>query len=228
MINPPEIHFNSLKELYLLVKKLRSPQGCPWDQKQTIDSMKAFLLEEAYEVIDAINNGNSQDVCSELGDLLMLIFFITDLHSDAGNFTLNEVSKGIQEKLIRRHPHVFAINNHLSDEQINSQWEQIKQSERQQNGISQQPKHHIQSSLPALSYAQKWLNHPSCVKSTSSTSTIESDLQQLSQTTNRSTVESILGNVLWQCAQLADEYEIDAESCLRIRVQKDMNPAPQT
>lgn len=214
-----ESYSKSLAELQQLIQKLRSPNGCPWDQKQTAKSMVPFLIEEAYEVVDAITNESPQDVCNELGDLLMLIFFITDIYNDADEFTLNNVSQNIQEKLIRRHPHVFATATKLNDHQINAQWEQIKETE-------QPEKQHkiLPHNLPALNYAQKWLNHPLSHKPPSTTTAIDhTTLCTIDESTNKSTVETILGKVLMQCAQLANKYQIDAESCLRYQVKSQIS-----
>ena len=93
--------------LIALVETLRGDQGCPWDREQTPEQIKTYLLEEAYEVLDAIESGNSEDLCSELGDLLFHIVFLARIFEEAEEFNIRDVVQKISEKMIRRHPHVF-------------------------------------------------------------------------------------------------------------------------
>src|SRR5436853_1748988 len=94
-------------ELVKLIARLRAPGGCPWDREQTHESLKPMLLEEAYEVIEAIDEGNDEEFVGELGDLLLQVVFHSDIASEAGRFTVAEVIERVAAKMIRRHPHVF-------------------------------------------------------------------------------------------------------------------------
>jgi tetrapyrrole methylase family protein/MazG family protein len=113
-----------------LVKALRGENGCPWDKKQTSQSMAVKLLEETYELVDAINKGDADGVCEELGDVLFHIFFIARLFEEQGRFGIENVADGITQKMIRRHPHVFGGPSVASTEEVKQQWHAIKQSER--------------------------------------------------------------------------------------------------
>lgn len=132
---------NELKRLCEIMAKLRSPEGCPWDQQQTLASLKPFLLEEAYETWDAIDDAvadpsptHQLQHLEELGDLLMQIVFQAQIQSEAGAFDMADVCRTLSEKLIRRHPHVFGdADKNL--EAINARWEQIKEEERRQKGV---------------------------------------------------------------------------------------------
>lgn len=93
--------------LWALVEKLRGPGGCPWDAKQTAPSIKTYLLEEAYEVADAVERESPDEVCHELGDLLFQVLFMAGIYKDRGDFDLHEVLETIRKKMVRRHPHVF-------------------------------------------------------------------------------------------------------------------------
>ena len=137
-----------------IVAKLRAPGGCPWDREQTHDSLKRNLLEESYEVIEAIDQGNPAILSEELGDLMVQIAFHADIAQEAGDFQLEDVLRNINSKLVRRHPHVFA-DGHAEDARVvERNWEQIKAAERQAKGEKKSPVEGIPADLPALAYAQ--------------------------------------------------------------------------
>jgi XTP/dITP diphosphohydrolase len=121
----------ALQELLEIVAKLRSPtDGCPWDLAQTNETLTPYVLEEAYEVIDAIKNNDQKAICEELGDLLLQVVLLAQVASDRGEFSIQEVAEGISQKLIRRHPHIFG-NLSISDPaDIARNWEAIKAQEK--------------------------------------------------------------------------------------------------
>ncbi|MYC27570.1 MAG: nucleoside triphosphate pyrophosphohydrolase [Nitrospira sp. SB0662_bin_26] len=124
----------AFQDLVNVVARLRSPDGCPWDIKQTHESLKPFLLEEAYEVLEALDTHNPQHLREELGDLLLQILLHAHIESEKQAFTINDVITDLTHKLIRRHPHVFSAASDeapkLDSEQVVTQWEAIKQAER--------------------------------------------------------------------------------------------------
>jgi XTP/dITP diphosphohydrolase len=123
----------SLQQLIEIVARLRSSvDGCPWDLAQTAESLSPYVLEEAYEVVDAIRSQDSQGICEELGDLLLQVVLLAQVASDRQQFTLKEVSEGISQKLIRRHPHIFnPENNPIADAaEVARNWEKIKAEEK--------------------------------------------------------------------------------------------------
>ena len=115
--------------LIALVKTLRSDRGCPWDREQTPEQMKASLLEEAYEVLEALDSGDPKDVCAELGDLLFHIVFLACIFEEAGGFNMGNVVETITEKLIRRHPHVFGDVQVSNSDEVRHLWHKIKMGE---------------------------------------------------------------------------------------------------
>ena len=121
---------DSLSKLVDLMAKLRSPDGCPWDRKQTTESLKPFLIEEAYEVIDALDEGDPEKVREELGDLLFQIIFHARIGEEKGEFTMRDVIETNVEKMIRRHPHVFGGEKLSTDTEVIANWEEIKKKER--------------------------------------------------------------------------------------------------
>jgi tetrapyrrole methylase family protein/MazG family protein len=137
-----------------IVAKLRAPGGCPWDREQTHDSLKRNLLEESYEVIEAIDQGDPAVLSEELGDLLVQIAFHAGIAEESGDFQLEDVLRNINAKLVRRHPHVFADGNAKDAREVEKNWEQIKAAEREAKGESRSPVEGIPVDLPALAYAQ--------------------------------------------------------------------------
>ncbi len=138
--------------LLAIMKKLRHPRrGCPWDLQQTPDSLKEYVLEEAHELIEAIDNGDPGAVREELGDLLLQIVFLAQIAAEQGSFTMADVAAGIADKLVRRHPHIFAGTRADDAEQVKANWEQIKIAEKNKRSvISDYP-----ASMPALLLAKR-------------------------------------------------------------------------
>ena len=141
---------NEILELYEVVKRLRSDDGCPWDQKQTSESLSQYLLQESYEVLESIDN-NGRNLSEELGDLLFQILIQSQISEEKGNFSFFEVVKRSKEKLIERHPHVFKKNNKKIDEaEVIKNWGKMKK-EKLKNEKEFIKK--ITNTLPSLSYA---------------------------------------------------------------------------
>src|SRR5580765_8947913 len=134
-----------------IMARLRGPDGCPWDREQTIDSLKPFVLEETYEVLEAIDRHDHDALREELGDFVFEAVFVAQLESEAGHFTIADSLKSIADKLVRRHPHVFARDGGEpaidSAGQVKVRWEEIKAQER---GGSATPKTLLSGIAPAL------------------------------------------------------------------------------
>lgn len=121
----------ALQELIDVVAKLRSPDGgCPWDLAQTPETLTPYVIEEAYEVVDAIKSGVKNHIAEELGDLLLQVVLQAQIFAEYGDFTLTEVAKGISQKLIRRHPHVFGDVSVQNVDEVRQNWEEIKAAEK--------------------------------------------------------------------------------------------------
>lgn len=123
-------HPTAFGRLGALVAALRGENGCPWDKKQTSRSMGIKLLEETYELVDAISRGEGEGICEELGDVLFHIFFIAHLFREEGRFGIEDVADGITRKMVRRHPHVFGDRSVTTPEEVKQQWHVIKQEEK--------------------------------------------------------------------------------------------------
>ena len=142
-----------LARLRAIMHRLRAPGGCPWDAEQTHASLVPHLIEEAYETVDTIQRGDTEHLMEELGDLLLQVVFHSELAEEAGHFTLDDVARGISEKLVHRHPHVFAQSKVNTADAVLQQWDEIKRADK---GHEQQPfLHGIGKGLPALLRAAK-------------------------------------------------------------------------
>lgn len=152
MIDSPD-DGKQLARLRAIMHRLRAPGGCPWDAEQTHASLVPNLIEEAYETVDTIQRGDHDHLKEELGDLLLQVIFHSELAEEAGRFNLDDVARGISEKLVRRHPHVFALSDAATSDAVLQQWDEIKRAEK---GDEEQPYlHGVGKGLPALLRAAK-------------------------------------------------------------------------
>jgi tetrapyrrole methylase family protein/MazG family protein len=150
----PEGELGQFQTLLDIVARLRAPGGCPWDREQTHASLKRNLLEESYEVLEAVDRGEPKLLAEELGDLLVQIVFHAQIAAEAGQFSMSDVVAAINGKLVRRHPHVFGHAEVSDAREVERNWEKLKEEEKRQQGVRQSPVDAIPRDLPALSYAQ--------------------------------------------------------------------------
>jgi MazG family protein len=139
----------ALDDLFRLVKTLRGENGCPWDKKQTPQSVGIYLIEEVFELVDAIETGNSEQIREELGDVLFHIVFLAEMFEERREFDLFQVARAITDKMIRRHPHVFGETQVSSSAEVVQNWHKIKLNEKQDN-TNQSLLDSIPAKLPAL------------------------------------------------------------------------------
>ena len=121
----------TFEDLKQIMKTLRAEDGCPWDRAQDHETLKKHLVEECAEVLEAIDSGDTENLCEELGDVLFQVMFHSEIEAERGNFNVDDVVNGICEKMIRRHPHVFGDEEYGSDEQNQARWEEIKRQEKE-------------------------------------------------------------------------------------------------
>jgi tetrapyrrole methylase family protein/MazG family protein len=206
---------SSLHQLQALIRQLRGPNGCPWDQKQKTTNMCKPLLEECHEVIEAIQDKDPILLREELGDLLFVVLLTCDTaHRDFG-LSLEEICSDICTKMIRRHPHVFSSNTQKSSQS----WDELKQQEKQRTSILDG----IPKTLPALSYAEKQANRVSKVgfdwpDATGVIEKIEEELSELKEaieSKDKEEMEHELGDLLMSCANLGRKLQIPPELALK-------------
>lgn len=140
---------DKFRRLVELMEKLRGPQGCPWDREQTRETLKPMLIEEAYEVLAALDHAESRELCDELGDLLFQIVFHAQIAKERGEFDIYEVISGAVEKMTRRHPHVFGNAELKTSGDVLKHWEELKKEERRQRGLKTVEKKSVLAGIPA-------------------------------------------------------------------------------
>ena len=119
--------FERLQEI---MRRLRAPGGCPWDREQTLESLRPYIIEEAYELVEAIEKREEKGIVEECGDLLLQVFFIAQIARETGAFDMGDILQGVSDKLERRHPHVFGEVRVDSSDEVSVNWERIKAEER--------------------------------------------------------------------------------------------------
>jgi len=144
----------ALKELESIIKRLRAKDGCPWDQEQTHESLKGCMLEEAYEVVEAVNNHDDDNLVEELGDVLLQVVMHAAIAEEEDRFSMDDIIDGISEKMIRRHPHVFGNENAKSADEALRNWEEIKSGEKGNPSLLEELQK-IPKALPANIRAEK-------------------------------------------------------------------------
>ena len=206
-----------LARLRAIMHRLRAPGGCPWDAEQTHESLIPNLIEETYETVDTIRRGDHGHLQEELGDLLLQVIFHSELAEEAGRFNLDDVARDISDKLVRRHPHVFAQSHAADSDAVLTQWDQIKRTEK---GHEEKPYlHGVGNGLPALLRAAKLQKKASKVgfdwpDEAGVLAKIREELGELEaalQADDRSHIDEELGDLLFSVVNLIRFRKADPE-----------------
>ncbi len=212
----------SFRELVALVARLRDPGGCPWDRKQTHISLRPHLLEESYELLEAIDAGDEAGIAEELGDLLVHVAFHSDMGRRAGAFTAQDVLDQAYQKLIRRHPHVFGDDRPIeSADQVVERWEEIKRREGKTRRVADA----VPSAMPALAYAagiQHRVEQSGIEWRTGNAAEVQHDLPATLRARLQALVdadapdrEEAVGRLLFEMVRDCREMSVDPETALR-------------
>jgi len=205
---------------------LRDPQsGCPWDIKQTFETIIPYTLEEAYEVADAIESGDMQELKSELGDLLFQVVFYAQMAKEQGDFEFADVVETVSEKLIRRHPHVFTSVDCKDEAELHEAWEKSKAAERDKQADANKASilDGVANALPALKRAQKLqkraaregFDWPEVAPVLEKLEEEVQELRHAMQQNDRASIFEETGDILFSCVNLARHLNVDAEESLR-------------
>jgi tetrapyrrole methylase family protein/MazG family protein len=212
---PPDLsQFEALVEI---IARLRAPDGCPWDRKQTHASLRGSLLSECYEVLEALDEGNAEKLRDELGDLLMQIVLQAQIAREAGEFELGEVIENISKKLIHRHPHVFGSKKVKDAEEVIHNWEELKKEERGE-GVSLLES--VPKEMPALGYSHEiqrraawvgfdWKDIEGIIDK------LAEEVGEFQRAETKEEKASEFGDLLFTLADIALRMGIDAEAALR-------------
>jgi len=200
-----------------IIARLRAPDGCPWDKQQTHASLREDLLSECYEVLETLDEGDSDKLCGELGDLLMQVVFHAQIAAEAGEFELGDVLMGINKKLIHRHPHVFGSEKVRDAEEVVLNWEKLKQEER---GADTSILASVPKQMPALGYSQEiqrrvaqigfdWEEIDGIIEK------LTEEISELKRADSQQRKAQEFGDLLFTLANIARRLGIDSETALR-------------
>ena len=212
-----------LERLVDLMARLRGPDGCPWDRKQTLRTLRPFILEEAYELVEAIDTDRTESLQEELGDLLLEVLFVSQICSEQARFTILDVMHELEDKLVRRHPHVFRSQKARDSEEALARWEEIKAAEKAESGDKKSSFQDVPRTLPALARANKlssraaregfdWRSADGVL-----TKLLEElgELEEARAANDPAAIEEELGDLLFSTVNLARHLGVDPEVALQ-------------
>ena len=215
---------STLTRLVAVMRRLLAPDGCPWDREQSFETLRKYALEEACEVIDAIDSGDRKAIREELGDLLLQVVFQAELGRTEGAFAIDDVVSGIVEKLVHRHPHVFGDMDAKDADEVLRNWEKIKAKEKGERGILGG----VPRSLPALTRAQRIGEKVERVgfdweDARGSREKVTEEIAELDAAVasgDAKAIEEEMGDVLFALVNLSRHVKVDAEGALRRTIDK--------
>jgi len=218
----------TLPRLVGVMQRLLADDGCPWDREQTLESLRKYVLEEACEVIDAIEGGNRSELREELGDLMLQIVFQAELARRENAFAIDDVVAAIVDKLVHRHPHVFGDVQAGDADEVLRNWEKIKAQEKKEKGKKEGVLSGVPRSLPALTRAQRVGEKVARVgfdwdDAKGSRAKIDEELGELDEAIAKkdaAAIEEEMGDVLFAIVNLARHADVDAEGALRRTIDK--------
>ena len=210
----------AMDELKTTIARLRAPDGCPWDQEQTHASLVRCLIDEVSELIETIDRGDLPHMREELGDVLIQVVFHAQLAAEAGAFTLEDVACEVNEKLVRRHPHVFGTGKLGTSDEVLVQWEQIKAQEKKHGPVASGVFKDLPARLPALMFAEAvWKQIEKKALPVPEESVV--DVTRVKALGSRLT-EAELGKMLFEVTAAARAKGLDPEGALRLHATKVM------
>jgi tetrapyrrole methylase family protein/MazG family protein len=223
-VSPLEIG-HSLEAFAEIVAHLRAPDGCPWDREQTHASLRSHLLEESYEALAAMDSGEGSQMQEEFGDLLLQIMLNAQIGHEEGTFSTGGVIKGIYDKIIRRHPHVFGEVQAKDADAVLQNWEKLKEAERQEKREEKGLLDGLPAALPALIQAQEYQKRAARVgfdwpEIEGVLDKIAEEIREVQEAGEPAHVAEELGDLFFALVNLARWREIDAEAALRLTNQK--------
>ena len=203
----------SFEDLVEIMRLLRSEGGCPWDIEQDHADIRSCMIEEAYEVVEAIDNKDADLLREELGDVLFQVVFHSRIEDEKGSFDIGDVVDGICKKMIHRHPHVFSNSKINSSDEVIDRWEEIKTKEKQRKTLSSRLRA-IPPMLPSLMRAEKVVKKTKLVEGRTKKELIDEIRTSVERISESEDIEAALGGVLFSVAKLSAAFDLDAEKQL--------------
>lgn len=224
MTTPVTTKGEKFERLIAIMARLRAPGGCPWDREQNFDTIKPYLLEETYEVLDAIDRRDWAGLEEELGDLMLEAVFFAEMAQEEGRFDIGDSLDAVCEKLIRRHPHVFGDGSAKTSDDVKRRWDEIKADEKKSKGVEEKGRlESVPRNMPALVEAQQisskaagvgfdWANPEQVLDK------LDEELHELAnarQSASQSQIEGEIGDLFFVLVNLARFLKVDPEQALR-------------
>jgi tetrapyrrole methylase family protein/MazG family protein len=221
LVLSPLAQGSSFEQFQEIIAHLRAPNGCPWDREQTHLTLRRHLIEESYETLDAIDSGDPSRMKEEFGDLLLQIVLNAQIAWETSEFTISEVIKGIHDKIVRRHPHVFGDIQVTGVGNVLQNWEKIKAAEREETGNQEKSLlDGLPGALPAMIQAQEYQSRAARVgfdwpEIGGVLDKIQEEIEEVKHTVDIRELTAELGDLFFALVNLARWKEVDAESALR-------------
>ena len=213
-----------MKRITDIMARLRAPDGCPWDREQTPESLKAYIIEEAYEGCEAIEGRDPEELCGELGDLLLQVVFQAQIAKERGDFDIHDVVNAISDKMERRHPHVFGDEHAETADEVMQQWEQRKLKEKGRKGYLDGIPKHLPGLLKARRVSDKaalvGFEWPTIDGAAAKVNEEWDELQEAIEQQDPDEIVHELGDVLFALVNLSRYINADPEDALRRTVQR--------
>jgi tetrapyrrole methylase family protein / MazG family protein len=210
-----------IEAIFEVVARLRAPDGCPWDREQTHESLRPYLLEETYELLEAIDSGDDAKIKEELGDLLLQVAMHAEIAASEGRFDAAEVSESVATKMVARHPHVFGTTSVANAEEVLRNWEHQKAHEARKAGREESVVDRVPATLPALAWALGLQKRAARVgfdyaSPNQAADSIAEEARELAAATDAEQAFNEMGDLLFAVVALARRLKVNPEDALRV------------
>ena len=221
----PKPYSPGIEAVFEVVARLRAPGGCPWDREQTHESLRPYLLEETYELLEAIDSGDDARIKEELGDLLLQVAMHAEIAAEQSRFDAAQVSEAVAEKMVARHPHVFGTTSVADADEVLRNWEHQKANESRKAGKDESVVDRVPASLPALAWALGLQKRAARVgfdfaSPTDAAASIAEEAKELASSTDPRETFDEMGDLLFAMVSLARRLKVNPEDALRVAGQR--------
>jgi tetrapyrrole methylase family protein/MazG family protein len=214
-----------IQAIFEVVARLRAPDGCPWDREQTHDSLRPYLLEETYELLEAIDSGDDTKMMEELGDLLLQVAMHAEIAAQEGRFDAAKVSEAVAAKMVKRHPHVFRSTSVADADEVLRNWEHQKADEARRSGDEGSVVDRVPATLPALAWALGLQKRAARVgfdftSPKGAAESVAEEARELATSTDAQATFEEMGDLLFAMVALARRLKVNPEDALRVAGQR--------
>lgn len=216
---------DGIEAIFEVVHRLRQPDGCPWDREQTHESLRPYLLEETYEVLEAIDSGDDAKLMEELGDLLLQVAMHAEIADQEGRFDAAQVSEAVAAKMVKRHPHVFGDRSVADADEVLRNWEHQKMHEARNAGNSESVVDRVPASLPALAWTLGLQKRAARVgfdfaSPAAAAESVAEEAREVAETTDQARAFEEMGDLLFAIVSLSRAMKVNPEDALRVAGQR--------